>query len=125
MVQCFTFPSSKTLVKICIDGHITNMLPSTFQMIYSSMEPVLFKKLPNIKLSRSIFRVTTFFQFSYTQASLNILLQYAHDLEGNIQTLYTRLVTKNDEKSYEALQWNFTYVSLLTSCSKELNSYKC
>ena len=126
IVQCFEFPSNKNISdNFCIKGHIANTLPLTFQMNYSSMDLVLIEKLSNIKLSRLIFHVTTFLQFSYTQASLNILLQYAHDLEGNIQTLYARLVTKNDnQKSYEAPQWNLTYVSLLTSCSQELNSYK-
>ena len=125
MVKCFKFPSNKNISdSFCINRHIVNMPPLTFQMNHSSMEPVLFKKLPNIKLSRLIFRGTTFFQFSYTQASLNILLQYAQNLEENIQTLYTRLVAKNDnQKSYEAPQWSLTYVSLLTSCSQELNSF--
>ena len=58
-------------------------------MNYSSMELVLFEKLPNIKLSRSVFRVT-FFQFDSTKPSLNLLFQYAQDLEENMETLYTK-----------------------------------
>ena len=101
------------------------------------MELVLFKKLPNIKLSRSVFRVTMFFQFGCTKSSLNILLQYTKNLEENIQTLYTKLVTNyNNQKIYEASHWNLTYLSLLifngtwfmypslTSCSEELSNYR-
>ena len=64
MVQCFEFPSNKDISdSICIIGHNTNVPPPTFHINYSSMELVLFEKLPNIKLSRSMYRVTTFFQF--------------------------------------------------------------
>ena len=34
---------------------------------------VIKKKLPNIQLSRSVFKVTMFFQFSSMKSSLNIL----------------------------------------------------
>ena len=86
------------------------------------MEPVLFKK----KLFISVFRVTIFFQFGSTKSSLNILLQYTQNLEENIQTLYTKLVTNYDnQKTYKAPQRNLTYVSLLTSFSQELNNYRC
>ena len=44
-----------------------------------SMELVLFKKLHNIKLSCSVFRVTILFQFDSTKSTLNILLKYAQD----------------------------------------------
>ena len=71
------------------------------------MELVLFEKLPNIKLSRLIFRVTTFSQFDSTKSSLNTLLEYAQDLDDNIKTLFTKLVTTNyDQKTYNANQWN-------------------
>ena len=32
-------------------------------MNYSTLEPVLFEKLHNIKLSHEVFKVATFFQF--------------------------------------------------------------
>ena len=90
------------------------------------MESVLFKKLPNIKLSRSVFRVTTFFQFGSIKFSVNILLQYAQELEENIQTLYTKLVTNYyNQKTLKAPERNLTYVFLLTSCFQELNNYRC
>ena len=74
-------------------------------MNYSSVEWVLFEKLHNIKLSRSVFRVTTFFQFNSTKSSLNLLLQYAQDLEEDIKTLYTELVTDNhNQKTYDTAQ---------------------
>ena len=63
-------------------------------MNYSSMEPVLFQKLHNIAITLS-FRLTTFFQFDSTKSSLNILLQYAHDLDKNLKTLYSKLVRNN------------------------------
>ena len=72
------------------------------------------------------FRVTTFFKFSSMKSSLNILLQYAQNVEENIQTLYAKLITNHDnQKTYEAPQWNLTYVSLLTSCSQKLSNYRC
>ena len=72
--------------------------------------------MPNIKLSRSVFSITTFFQFYSTKSSLNILLQYTQDPEENIQTLYSKLVTDNYyQKTYDAPQWNLSYASLLTS----------
>ena len=76
------------------------MLPLIFHMNYSSMELVLFKKLPDIKMSRSVFRVTTFFQFSSMKSSLNILLQYSKNIEENIQALYTKLITNHDNQKH-------------------------
>ena len=72
-------------------------------MNYSSMEPVLFEKLHNIKLSQSVFTVTTFFQFDSMKAALSILLHYAHDFNENLKILYSKLVTNNDfdHKSYD------------------------
>ena len=68
----------------------------------SALEPVLFEKLCNIKLSCLVSRVTTFFQFESTKAALEILLQYAHDFKENLKTLYSKVVTNNDlgHKSY-------------------------
>ena len=87
LVQCFEFPSNKNITNIIwINGHITNALPSTFHMNYSSMELVVFEKLPNIKLSRSVSRVTTFFQFDSTKSLLNTLLECTQDLDENIKT---------------------------------------
>ena len=66
------------------------------------MEPVLFENPQNIKLSCSIFRVTMFFQFDSTKVALSILLQYAHDFDENLKTLYSKLITNNifDSKSH-------------------------
>ena len=64
-------------------------------MNFSSMEPVLFEKLHNIKLLCSIFRVTTFFQFDSTQNTLNNSLEYAQDFDTNLKTLYSELVSNN------------------------------
>ena len=68
-------------------------------MSYSLMEPVPFKKLHNIKLSHSVF-----FQFDSSKSTLGILLQYTHDFNENMKTLYLKLVTNNnyDKKLYDA-----------------------
>ena len=95
-------------------------------MTYSSMEPVLFEKLHNIKLSCSVFRITTFFQCNITKAALNILLQYAHNFDKNQKGLYSVLVTNNnfDHKSYDARQYILSYSALLKLCSDELLNCK-
>ena len=90
-----------------LNGHIKTKPMSKPQspsyMNYSALEPVLFEKLHNIKLSNSVFSVTTFFQFKSTKAALQILLHYMHDFEENLKTLYSKLVTSNnfDHKSYD------------------------
>ena len=68
----------------------------------SAMEPVLFEKLHAIKLSHSVFRVNTFFQFDSTKVSLSILLQYMHDFNKNLKSLYSELVISNvfDSRSH-------------------------
>ena len=75
-------------------------------MNYSSMEPVLFEKLHNTKLSCSSFRVTIYFQFDSTKTALNTLLKYTQDLDENLKTLYSELVmnNNNDHKSYDTGQ---------------------
>ena len=71
-------------------------------MSYLSMEPVLFKKLHNIKLSCSGFRVTTFFNLT-TKSALNTPLEYAQDLYENLKTLCSKLVMNinYDHKPYD------------------------
>ena len=95
-------------------------------MNYSSMEPVLFEKLHNIKLSCPVFRVITFFQFDSTKSALNILFKYNQDLDENLKTLYSKLVMNNnyDHKSYDARQWILSYSALLTLCSDEISDCK-
>ena len=51
------------------------------------MEPVLFEKLHSIKLSCSVSRVTTFFQFDPTKNELDTLLIYAQALDANLKTV--------------------------------------
>ena len=47
MVQCLEFPSSKNISDCFnINDHIANALQLTFKMNYSSVQPVLFEKLP-------------------------------------------------------------------------------
>ena len=59
----------------------------------SALEPVLFGKLHNIKLSHSAFRVTTFFQLESTKAAPEVLLLYMHDFKENLKTLHSKLGT--------------------------------
>ena len=90
-------------------------------MNYSSMKPMQFEKLQNNKLSHLIFRVTTFFHFNSTKSTVDILLQYVHDFDRNLKTLYSELVTNNniDHKSYDARQHILSYSVLLKLCSDE------
>ena len=126
-MQSCELPGNKNISNnIHINGHITNKLSPAFHMNYSSMELVLFEKLHNIKSSRSVFRVTTFFQFDSTKSSLNNLLEYGQDSDDNIKTLYAKLVTNNyDQKTYDANKQNLSYASILTSCSNEFWNCKC
>ena len=87
------------------------------------MEPVLLEKLHYIKLSCSVFRVTTFFQFDSTKFALNTLLEFAQDLDENLKTFYSKLVTNNntyEQKMHDTNQWNLSYSALLTLCCDEI-----
>ena len=90
-----------------LNGHIKANLMSKprkqSHMYHSALEPVLFEELHNIKLSQSVFIVTTFFKLESTEAALEILLHYTFDFNENLKTLYSKWVTnKNfDHKSYD------------------------
>ena len=113
-----------------LNGHIkAKLIPKSKNqsfMNYSSLEPVLFEKLHNIKLSQSVIRVTMFFQFDSIKAALSILLHYTHDFDENMKILYSKLVTNNDfdHKSYDARQCSLTYSALLKLCSDKLTDCK-
>ena len=98
LVQSFKSSSNMNLSNVLnVNDHIKLKIPTPknkYHTNYSAMEPVLFEKLHNIKLSHSVFRVTTFLQFDSTKAALRILLQYAHDLNGNLETCIFRLSHK-------------------------------
>ena len=85
------------------------------------MEPVLLGKLHNIKLSCSVFRVTTF-QFNSKKVALSILFQYTHNFNENLQTLYSKSVTNNvfDSKSQNQRQCILSYLALLILSYDEL-----
>ena len=107
-MQGFKSPSNMNISNILdLNGHIkAKLMPKSKNqsiMNYSSLQPVLFEKFYNIKLSQSVFRVTTFFQFNLMRAALGILLHYVHDFDKNLKTLYSKLVTDNDfdHKSYD------------------------
>ena len=130
LVQSFKSPSNKNIGNtLNINTHITNK-PITIKdqthMNYLLMEKVLFEKLHNIKLLRSVFRVTTFCQFDSTKSTLNTLLKYAKELDENMKTLYLKLVTNNNynHKLYDANQWSLSYSALLTSCCDEISDFK-
>ena len=88
----------------------------------SALELVLFEKLHNIKMSYSVFRVMTFFQFESTKAALEILLQYGNSFEENLETLYSKVVSNNnfDHKSHHVRQHVLTYSAVLKLCTDEL-----
>ena len=116
---------------LVLNGHIKMKLMSKPEgqthMNNSALEPVLFEKLHNIKLSHSMFRVTNFFKFESTKAALEILLQYEYNFEENLKALYSKLVTNNeiDHKSYDVRQCVLTYSALLKLCMDELADCKC
>ena len=91
-------------------------------MNYSALEPVQVEKLHNIKLSHSVFRVTSFLQFKSTKAALEILLQYMHDFNENLKALYSKLVSNNEfaHKSYDVKQCVLKDLALLKLCTDEL-----
>ena len=93
-----------------------------YHVNYLAIEPVLFEKLHNIKLSQSVFRVTSFFQFDSMKAALSILLQYTHDFDENLKILYSKLLTNNvfDRKPHNERQHILSYSSLLKLSSDKL-----
>ena len=107
LVQIVKPPSNNNISNtLKINSPNTNKLTPKFHMNYSSMEPGIFEKLHNIKLSHSVFRVTTFFQFDSAKSTLNTLLKYAQHLDENLKTKYSKLVTNinYDQKSFDANQ---------------------
>ena len=92
----------------------------------SALEPVLFEKLCNIKLSCSVFRVTTLFQFKSTKSALEVLLHYLHVLKENLKFMCSKLVTNNklDHKSYDVRQCVLMYSAPLKLCTDELANCK-
>ena len=107
LVQNFN-PSCNNIINntLNINSQIIKKPIPKFHMNYTSVKPVLFEKLHNIKLSCSIFKVATFSQFDSTKNALNTLPEYIQDLDANLKTLYSELVRNNnyDHKSYEANQ---------------------
>ena len=93
-----------------------------YQVNYSAMEPVLFEKFHNIKLSKSVFRITTFFKINSMKVAPSILLQYTHNFDENLKTLYSKLVTNNvfDHKSQNERQHILSSLALLNSCYDKL-----
>ena len=79
IAQGFKSSSNMNLINILnVNDHIsTKSIPipeNKSHINYSAMEPVLFEKPHNTKLSHAVFRITTFFQFDSTKATLSILL---------------------------------------------------
>ena len=118
--QGFKAPSNMNVSELLdLHGHIKTKPMSKAKnpscMNYSALEPVLFEKPHNSKLSCLVFRVTTFFQFESMKAALEILLQYMHDFDENLKAVYSKLVTNNnfDHKSYDVRQCVLTYLALL------------
>ena len=101
LVQGIKYPSNMSISKLLsLNSNIKVKLMSKSKnqphMNYSALDPVLFEKLYNIKLSQSVVRVSTFFQFEATKAPLEDLIHYVHNCDENMKTLYSTLVTSND-----------------------------
>ena len=89
MVHGFKTSSTKNVTEpLDLNGHFNMNLifkPKGPMCINNSaLEPVLYEKLHNTKLSHSVFRITTSFQFASTKTALPILLQYAYISEDNL-----------------------------------------
>ena len=96
-MQGFKAPSNMKVSELHdLNGHIKTKSMSKpknpYHMNYPALEPILFEKLHNIKLSCSVLRVTRFFQFESTNTTLEILHQYMHDFNENLKTLHSKLV---------------------------------
>ena len=124
LVQDFKALSTINITELLdLNGHI-KMNPlsgpeGSTHINNSLLEPVLFEKLHNIKLSHSVLSVTTFFQLKSTKVALEILLQYMHDFKESLTILFSKLVTKNelDHKSYDVRQCVLTYSTLPILCT--------
>ena len=69
LVQGCKSPSELLIPNSLIKAKLMSNSENQSSMNHSTLEPVLFEKLHNIKLSQSVFRVTTFFQFESTNAA--------------------------------------------------------
>ena len=134
MVHGFKASSTKNVTKLLdLNAHInTNPMfkpAGPMHMKNLALEPELFEKLHNSKLSNSAFRVTTFFWFRSTKTALQILLQNVNDFKNNLTILYSKLVNDNDLdlKSYDVKQnvsmysalFNL-YINKLTDCKYQV-----
>ena len=124
MVHGTKAPSTKNVNELLdLNGHInTNTMFKPTGLTHenkSSLEPVLFEKLHNIKLSCSVFWIATFFQFVSPKTALQILLQYAQDFENNLTTLYAQFISDNAHKSCATRQCVLTYSALCYLCTDE------
>ena len=110
-------PSSNNIINNngSITNHIIQKPLPEFHMNYSSVETVLFEKLHNIKLSHSVFRVITFFQLESTKNALDTLLTYNQEVDANLKTVYSVLVSNNNNnhKLCDADQWSVSYSTIL------------
>ena len=93
MVQGFKDSSTMNITELPdLNGHI-NTSPmfkpkGPTDMNISVLEPVLFeKKLHNITLSHSVFRVTTFFQFASTNLTIKLCKDELTDCKSQITQL--------------------------------------
>ena len=126
--------SSNSLSKMNL-GNILNVndhiklkpLPLRTNLIYITQPWNQFcLKTPWHKIISFNFRVTTFFKFDSTNIVLSILLQYAHDFNENLETLYSKLAINNYLLLHDTTKDN-TYCLTqlyLTQVLKNLQSIK-
>ena len=93
LVQSFKPPSNNNIRNtLNINSHISNKLTTWFPMNYSSMEQVLFEKLPTLNDHTQFSELPSFSNLTPPNHALNTLLKYAQDLDENLKTLYSKLV---------------------------------
>ena len=91
IAQCFEFLSNRNITNsIHIYGHNTIVQSPTFHMKYSAMEPVLFEKLPNIELFRSILKSYHVLQFH--------LIKHLTSIHSRSRRKYTIIVNQVSHK---------------------------
>ena len=130
-VQGFKSPSNMNISELLdLNGHIKakpmSKLENHSHMNYSLLEPVLFEKLNNTKLSWSVFRVTTFFQFNWTKAARSILLHSSCMISIKTWKHYTQNLSLIPILIINHMMWQhiLTYLALLNLCSGELADCK-
>ena len=124
MVHGFKASSTKNVELLDLSSHINTKLifkpEGPTHENTSSLEPVLFEKLHNIKLSCSVLRISTFFNFALTKNCITTFASVCMGFSRQPNTSVSKLVDDNDHKSYDIKQRVLTYSTLLKLCTDKL-----